>query len=108
MRGIAAERVGLLIAKNACCTDSRHSTTQTLLSASAACSHSSTDATASPHDAMISSSAPVHRVGPRAAPQPEHDQRDQREHAGQPDVGGVLGERVELDRDREDRQIARR
>ena len=69
MRGIAAERVGWLIAKKACWTESRHSTTQTLFSASAACNHNNTDATASPHDAMMSSSrrsiasahAPPHR-----------------------------------------------
>lgn len=69
MRGMAADRVGLLIAKNACCTDSRHSTTHTLSRCNAACSHNSTEATASPIDAMISSSlrsiasahAPPHR-----------------------------------------------
>ena len=51
---------------------------------------------------------PVHRVGPGAAPQAEHDERHQCEHTGQPDVRGVLGERVQLHRHREDRQVARR
>ena len=69
MREMAAVRVGELIAKKACCTESRHITTQTLLIDSAACTHSSTDATANPHEAMISSTrrsitsahAPPHR-----------------------------------------------
>jgi hypothetical protein len=34
--------------------------------------------------------APVHRVGPCAAPQPEHDQWNQREHTRQADVRRVL------------------
>ena len=55
IRGMAADLVGWFTAKNACCTDNRHSTTQTLLSASAACAHNNTDATASPQVAMISS-----------------------------------------------------
>ncbi len=55
MREMAAVRVGELIAKNACCTASKHITTQTLLIDSAACSHNRTDATARPHDAMINS-----------------------------------------------------
>ncbi len=55
MREMAAVRVGALIAKKACWTASRHITTQMLLIDSAACSHSSTDATANPHEAMISS-----------------------------------------------------
>ena len=56
IRGIAADRVGLLIAKNACWTDSRHNTTHTLFSSSAACTHSRIDDTANPTDAMISNS----------------------------------------------------
>lgn len=56
IRGIAADRVGLLIAKNACWTDSKHNTTQTLFSPSAACTHSRTDDTASPVDAMTNNS----------------------------------------------------
>ena len=55
IRGIAAARVGELIAKNACCTERRHSTTHTLSRARADCSHSSTEAAANPHDVMISS-----------------------------------------------------
>ena len=86
MRGMAADRVGELIAKNACCTDSRHSTTHTLSIDSAAWIHSRIEATANPPDVMISSSAPVHRVGPGAAPQPEHDQRHEGEQPGQPDI----------------------
>ena len=49
--------------------------------------------------------APIHRVGPCAAPQPEHDQRHQREQPGQTDVRRIPGERVDLHRDGEDRQV---
>ena len=55
IRGMAADLVGWFTAKNACCTDSRHSTAQTLLRARAACAHNNTDDTASPQEAMISS-----------------------------------------------------
>ena len=54
IRGIAADRVGELTAKNACWNDSRQSTTHTLFSARAACSQRNTDATASPTEAMMS------------------------------------------------------
>ena len=55
IREIAADRVGELIAKNACWTDNRHSTTHTLLTDAAAWIHSRIDATANPTEAMISS-----------------------------------------------------
>ena len=49
--------------------------------------------------------APVHRVGPGAAPQPEHDQRHQTEDAGQADVGRTLGQGAQLNGDGEDGQV---
>ena len=45
--------------------------------------------------------APVHRVGDRAAVQAERDQRHQREDADQADVERRVGQRVDLDRDRD-------
>ncbi|CPU35884.1 Uncharacterised protein [Mycobacteroides abscessus] len=79
IRGMAAARVGELIAKNPCCTESRHSTTHTLSTDNAACSHSSTDEAASPVAVMISSvrrsmrsaSAPPHRPNTTSGTRPK-------------------------------------
>jgi hypothetical protein len=49
--------------------------------------------------------AAVHRVGPRASPQPEHCERYQREQTRQAHVRRVLCLRVDLHRDGEDRQV---
>ena len=48
---------------------------------------------------------PVHRVRPGAAPQAEYHQRDEREDPGKADVCRVLGERVQLNRYREDGEV---
>jgi hypothetical protein len=40
-----------------------------------------------------------------SAEQSEHDQRHQRKQPGQTYIGGILGERVDLDRDRKDGQV---
>ena len=49
--------------------------------------------------------AAIHRVGPGAAEQAEHDQQQRCGQPGKTHVAGVLGECVDLDRDRENGQV---
>ena len=104
-RGITALRVGWLIASSADCTANSTSTSQTLPDA-ARRDHPQRerhhrDARAGDEQQR----AAVDRVGDRAAPQPEHDQRDQPEEPGQADVGRRAGEREDLRGHRDDREL---
>ena len=103
--GRIALRVGWLTAKNACCTANSPSSSHTLPRPSAACSQNAALVRISPRRGDEQQGAPVHHVGERAAVQAEHDERDQSEQAGQPDVRRGAGDLVDLRGHRDDRQL---
>ncbi len=96
--GMIALRVGWLTAKNACCTENRHSSSHTLVLPAAAWAQNSALVTISPSVVMIRIVRAVEDVGERAAVQPEHDQRYQSEDARESDVRRRAGVGVDLGR----------
>ena len=104
--GMTALRVGWLTAANPDThAVSTHSSARLPPPGSSAWTASSALVTAAPDRRDQHQPAPVHRVGDRAAEQPEDDQRHQRHDRGDADQQRRAGQRVDLERDGDQRHL---